>query len=137
MPQRGDQNCFRIMRIDDDAGDLPAVGKTAGLPGLTAVGRTEHALPLGDVRAHVCLARSDVENLRSRRRDRQRTDRPDGDAIEDRIPRPTGIACLPNTAVHRPKVEMQRRIARAGHRQYPAAAVRPDRPPFQGGGIRP
>ena len=84
----------------------PAVGEADRRPGLSPVPRSVHAVAVGDVRAHVGLARASVEDLRVRRRDRDRPDRGNGLRVEDRFPRATGVLAFPDSAADRPEIEM-------------------------------
>ena len=87
-------------------------------------------IALRDVGAHVGFAGADVDDVRLRRRDRDRADRADVDVIEDRLPRAAGIVGSPDAAVHRAEIETLRipRVARDG--KHASAAERADGTPF-------
>ena len=102
-------------------------------PGLSAVGGPVHAVAVGDVRAHVGLARADVEDLRVRRRDRDRSDRGDRLAVEDRLPGAAGVLALPDSAADRAEVEVVRLARHARRRDRAPAAERADHPPVHPG----
>jgi hypothetical protein len=100
-------------------------------PGLAGVCGFVYAVALGDVRTHVRLAAADVEDFRIGRRKRERADRADALAIEDRLPGTAGIAGLPHAAVDRTEIEMPRVPGDTGGGEHAAGAERPDRAPVQ------
>ena len=131
VPQRRRVDDVRIARIDQHAPDLLRVGEADMGPGLAAVGGLVHAVPLGDVGAHVGLAAPDVDHPWVGGRDGQRADRADRLRIEDRLPGAAGVAGLPHAAVDAAEVEMLRLLRHAGHRQHAPAAERAEQAPVQ------
>ncbi len=133
MPEGGDQHRVRIIRIDQDLGDLLGVRKADGGPMDAAVGGSEHADALSDVRAHVGLAGADVEHGRFGRGHGDGADGAYRRVVEDRGPGAAGVLRLPDPAVHRAEVEVQGAVGGARYGQHPPAPEGADGAPAQGG----
>src|SRR6202012_5664355 len=96
VAERRHEDHVRIPGVDQHAPDLLGVLETDARPGPAAVHRLVHAVPLGDVRAHVRLAGADVDHPRIRGCRGQRPDRADRLSIEDRLPGAAGVVSLPD-----------------------------------------
>ena len=131
MAERGCQQHVRVARIDQDLADLLGVLQPDGGPGGPAVGRAEHAFALGDIGAHVGLARADVDDVAIARGHGQGADGAHGLGVEDRGPGAARVVGAPDPAIHRPEVEPPGLVRCAGHRQHPPAAERADGAPVQ------
>src|SRR5213078_421636 len=88
----------RVRGADDDRADVVRIAQTDVDPRLATVGR------LVDAVAARFLAGAGVQNLRVRRRDRQRADRSDASLVEDRRPGLSGVAGFPDAAAGRAEV---------------------------------
>ncbi len=93
--------------------------------------RFVHAVALRDVRAHVRFAASDVDHVRVRGGDGDRADGSDRLIVEDRLPRPPGIARFPHAAIHAAEIEVLRLTRDSGDRHHATSAKRADEPPAQ------
>src|ERR1700728_1396487 len=131
MPERGDQHHVRVVRIDENAADLLGVAESDRPPAAPEVVGAEHAGSLGDVRAHVGLAGTDIDDPAIRGRDRQRADRADRRRVEDRLPGAPGVTRFPHAAVHRAEVEIVRLAGHAADGEHAPAAERADGAPVQ------
>src|ERR1019366_7390512 len=80
------------------------------------------------------LARADVEDVGIRRRDRDRADRADGLAVENRPPVRAAVGGLPHAPGDRAEVEDLRLAGDAGHGEHAPAAEGTDEAPLQGAG---
>ena len=124
VAERRDVHEVRVARIHDDAPDLPRVLEADVGPCPASVRGAVHAVAVRDVRAHVGLARTDVENARVRGRDRERADRRDGLTVEDRLPGASGVPALPHAAADRAEVEVLGLSRHARDREHAPAAER-------------
>ena len=95
---RRDVRDVRIRRMNDDASDVLRLLETDRLPGDAAVDRLVHAPARRDAVARVALTRSDVDDLRIARRDRDVADRCDRHVIPQRDERRAGVDRLPHAA---------------------------------------
>src|SRR5262249_55759926 len=131
MAESGDVDDIGVPRIDLNAPDLLAVAEPDEVPGLARVARAVHAATLSDVRAHVGLARADVDHARIRSSDREGGDRADGHVIEDGLPRAARVEALPNSSVHGSEIEVVGLVANSRSRQHAASTERSDEPPIK------
>jgi hypothetical protein len=131
MSERRDVDEIGILGMNDDAADLLRVGESDARPRLPAIDRFEHPLALRDIGAHVRLARSDVDHLRIRRRDRNRPDRTDRLRVEDGMPRAAGIHGLPHSAIHAAEVEVLRLTRDSADGEHASGAERSDEAPVK------
>ncbi len=131
MSQRRDKNFFRVFRINQNPRNLPRILQPNVRPRLPAVRGPVHPIPVGNVRAHVRLARPHVNDLWIRRRHRNRSNRRNRLRIKYRFPGAPCIVAPPNTSAHRAKIKNLRLPSYAGNRQRPPTTKRPDRPPPQ------
>jgi hypothetical protein len=106
VTERGDIDAVRVLRVHDDASDLARLLEAGPRPRAPSVERAVHPVAVGDVRPHVGLAGPDVEDARIGRRHRDRADRRDRLAVEDRLPRAPGVRRLPDAAADGAEVEM-------------------------------
>ena len=74
VPKRGDQNAVRILGVDNQLADGARIAQADVLPGLAAVNRFVNAVTMGCVAANAPFARSDVDDVRIGRRNRQAAD---------------------------------------------------------------
>ncbi len=87
------------------------------------IGRLEHADPVGVLAADIGLARADVHDVRIRGRNRDGSNRPDGNSlVRDREPCAPGIHGFPHAPTHRAHVERVRLLRVACHRVAATAA---------------
>ena len=133
VAERRDVDEVGVARIHDDPPDLPRGLETDVRPGLAPVRRAIHAVAVRDVRAHVGLARADVEDARVRGRDGDRADRRDRLAVEDRLPRAARVLGLPDAAADGAEVEVIRLPRHARDREHAPAAKRAGEPPLHAG----
>ena len=123
MAEHRDEETVRVAGIDEDRADLPAVAQAEVLPRPPAVGRFVDAVADREVRPLQSLAAADVDDVRVRRRDRERADRLRRLLVEDRRPGAAGVVGLPDAAVVDADVEE----VRACPRTPAAPTVRPPR----------
>src|SRR5262249_37241796 len=131
VPECGDIDDVRVMRVDLDAPDLLRVAQAHELPGMAAVARAVHPVTLGDVRAHVGLAGSHEDHARVRWGDREGADRAYGHGVEDRLPGAAGIESLPDSSVDRSEVEVVGLAGDARDGQHAPASERTDEAPLE------
>src|SRR5216684_6305018 len=94
-------------------------------PGSAAVSRLVHTI------AFSLLTRSDVDYLRIRRRERQRSNRSHVRIVKDWLPHAAAAGRLPDTTARRTHVIDRRASGNAGDRGYATGAMRSDRTPLQ------
>jgi hypothetical protein len=109
VAESGDVDAVGVGGIDGDLADLTGFGEADVMPGLAGVSGFEDTDAVGVLAADVGLAGADVDDVRIRGCDGDRSDRADGDAGErivgDGEP---GAACvfgLPETTADRAHVE--------------------------------
>ena len=124
VADRGDEDHVGVLRIDHDARDLAGVTEAHELPRLAGIGREVHAAPVDDVVADVALARAHPDEVRVRRRERDRPDRGRRLVVEDRVPGVAPVGGLPHAARRRADVVDLRLAGNAGDRRDSAAADR-------------
>ena len=129
MAEHGDEQPIGVARVDDDVGNLLAVAEAEMRPRLAGVGRLVDAVADRQIGAGEPFAAADVDDVRVRRRDRDRADRSGGLVVEDRRPRPPEVGRLPHPAVYRAGIEDVRLRRHAGDGFGPSAAERSDRTP--------
>jgi hypothetical protein len=96
-----------VIRIDRDLPDRgPQLQRV--LPGLAGIGRHEQAGARLHIAADVGFAAADVDDVRIRRRHRERADRIARHAIEDGLPCVAAVNALPHAALCRGQVPGQR-----------------------------
>ena len=97
MPQGGDENGIRVLRVDDDAADALRLPQAHEHPRLAAVERLIDAVSPGRTLAAVGLARPRPDDIGVRRCDGQIADRKrDSLFIEDRLPGQAVVDALKN-----------------------------------------
>ena len=74
MAKRRNQHAVGIFWIDDQLADRPRIAQADVLPGLAAVNRFVNAVTMGGVATNAPFARSDVDDVRIGRRNRQAAD---------------------------------------------------------------
>src|SRR6266571_2432198 len=100
VAERGNKHDAGIFRIDDDAANLPRIVQADVRPGLPRINGLVHPVAVGNLRAHVCFTRADVDYVRVRRRDTDGADRGDGLRVENWRPGAARVHRLPNAAAH-------------------------------------
>src|SRR6185312_769039 len=121
-----------MMRVDDDPADLAAVLQADGAPSLSGIDGFEDADAVGMLAADIGLARAHINDVRVRRRNRDRSDGADGNAlITDGKPCAAGVFCLPDAAANGTHIEGVGLAWNTGDGVRPAAAHRTHIPPFQ------
>ena len=123
MAEHRDEDAVGIARIDGDLRDLLAVAQAEVRPGLAGVGGLVDAVADGEVGALQAFAAADVDDVRVRRRDRERADRAGRLVVEDRLP---GAAVVGRSSRRRRCTRRCRRRS-AGRRRPAADLVRPPR----------
>ena len=83
VAQRGYEDNIRILRIDDHFPDRPRIMQPDIFPGLPAIDCFVNSIAMRDVAANAGLARSHVNDVWIRRRDRQASNCGDGLLIEN------------------------------------------------------
>ena len=141
MAEGGDKNAVRILGIDQDRSNLLCVAQraiplTQMLPGEARVVGLVDTVAYREIGTTQAFTTTDIDRIRIRRRDRQRSNRTGGVVIlgltiEDRIPGAAGIRRLPNPAVVRRHVEDIRLARNTGNRHGAAAAKRADHAPVK------
>ncbi len=131
MAQRANVDDVGILRIDDDAADLPRVVQADVLPGLSAVGGFVDSVARAESGANVGFAGAGIDDVGIRRRNFQCADRGDGLPIEYRLPGHAGVDRLPDAAVDRAEVKRGSVARHAGDCNGAAAAKRADQSPLQ------
>ena len=131
MTERSHQQRAGIMRVDEDATDLPRSLESDRPPGGTGIGRSIHSVAVDDVGAHVGFAAPDIHGLGIARRNRDRADRGHRLRIHDREPGAPGIRGFPDTTADRTEVSGLRIAGDAGRRERTATAKRSDRAPAE------
>ena len=127
------ENHVRIVGVYEDAPDLPTVLEPDMRPGAAGVLRFVHPVAVGNVRAHVRLARTHINHLGVRRRNRNGADGSDGLAVKDGRPHAAGVRGFPNTSAHRAKIKSVGLPGNAGGRKRPPAARGADHAPVKTG----
>ena len=84
VPHRRDVDDVRLRRVNDDARDVVRVGQAHELPGRAGVGRLEDALARVRRSRVRLLAGAHPDDVRVRRRERDRADGSGADAVGDR-----------------------------------------------------
>ncbi len=114
MPQRRYIQPVRIAGIDHDLADLPGRFEPDVCPRLAGIRRFEHADSIRVLAADVRLTGSDINNIRVRRRHRDRADRANRNAfIRDREPSVSRVLRFPHTAADGAHIERIRLIRMA------------------------
>ena len=104
-PSTATNSRFGIARVDDDLRDLLAVAQAEVRPRLAGVGGLVDAVAGREVGALQPFAAADVDDVRVRRRDRDRADRAGRLVVEDRRPGAAVVGRLPHAAVDGADVE--------------------------------
>src|SRR6185369_1660443 len=86
VPEDGDEEAVRIVRIDGDHRDLLAVAQSEVRPGFAGIGRFVHAVAGGEVGTLQAFAAADVNDVGIGRRDGDGADRAGWLFVEDRRP---------------------------------------------------
>src|SRR5205085_5624898 len=105
MPCHRGKHLVRITRINGKLRDLLAIAQAKMRPCLTGVGGLVDAVAHGEIRPVQPLTTSDIDNVRVRRRNSNRTDGPRGLLIKHRLPCLTVVIRLPNPAIAHADVE--------------------------------
>ena len=129
MAERRDEQARRILRVDDDRADLARVPQAEVVPRPAGVARAIDPVADREIGALQPFAAADVDDVRIRRRDRDRADRLRRLAVEDRRPRQPVVGALPDAAVVDADVEQVRLLRHAGRADGAPAAIRADRSP--------
>ena len=131
MPLRRHKQAIGIFRVHNDRRDLLRVPQSQMLPAPPRVDRLVNPIPNGKIWPPQALSTANINRVRIRRRDRQRSDRTSRLIVEDRIPSPAKVVRLPNSAIVRRHIKDIRlpRNSRNSHRA--SAAKRPNRTPVQ------
>src|SRR5207249_2665721 len=111
--------------------DLAPLVQAEMAPRPAAVGGLVDAVACGEVRPLEALAAADVDHVRARRSDGDRTDGAGRLIVEDRPPGPAVVLGLPDPAVDGAHVEDVGLIRDAGRGLRAPAAVRADHAPAQ------
>src|SRR5207247_6709240 len=130
----GDEDDVGVRRMDANLRDRVGVGEAGMGPRLAGVGRLVDAVARHDVAADARLARADEDDVGLRFRDGDGADRRAPDlAVGDGRPFRAAVDRLPQSAAGRAEVAFSRPPLHAGDGDRPAAAVRADAAPFEGG----
>ena len=116
MPDRRDEHDRRVSWVDRDLADVLRVVETDVRPRRAGIGRLVHAIAVSNRVAQRGFAASDVNDVRRRRSDGDRTDRRDRLRIEHRRPHPSRIDRLPHATIHGAEIELVRSPRYAGRR---------------------
>jgi hypothetical protein len=132
MAERGDEQPVRILRVDVDHRDHLRVVETEMRPGLSGVGRLVDAVADGEVRPNDAGSRTDIDDVRIRRRDAMAPIEPSAGyrraaATSSRSRRPPNAAVVEADIERRSAGSALRRARDADRRR------RPDLPPVQVG----
>ena len=122
MAEHRGEDPIRIVRIDGERRDLLAVAQAEVRPGAAGVGRSVDAVAHREVGALQPLAAADVDDVRIRRRHRDRADRLRRLVVEDGLPGAPVVVGPPDAAVADADVEDIR--MRPARRPGPACARR-------------
>jgi hypothetical protein len=126
MAERRDVDDVRILRVDNDPGDALAVLQADELELFAGVGRLVHAAAERRALAIVRFARTDVDDVRIGRGERDVADRGDHVLVEDRRPGRPVVRRLPQTAAGEAQI-VGRRVALV-HRDVVDATAHVRRP---------
>ena len=129
MAEHRDEQPAWIARIDSNLRNLLPVAKAEVRPRLSGVRGFVNPVAYRKVRTLQTFAAPDVNNVRIRRRNRDRPNRSGRLIIEDRRPGAPIIVGLPHAAVHRANVENIRLTRHSRRRSRAPASKRPDRSP--------
>ena len=132
MPERRDVCDVGVRRVYPHPRDVPRIAKPHVPPGVTAVRRAVHPVPVRDVAPDARLARTSVHHvgvgLRNRNRaDRRRPEVPVGHVL----PVCPAVRRLPHAARARPEVEDPALHGMPCHRHHTTAPEGPNTPPVQ------
>src|SRR5262249_41069394 len=118
MPERGDKQAIRVLRIDRDLRNLLGVAKPEMRPRRSGVSGFVHAVADREVGPGQASPAADINDFRIARRDRDPADRSGRLVVEDRRPRAARVRRLPDAAVAHADVERVRlaRVSRGGLR---------------------
>ena len=129
MAGHGDKEPVGVPGVDREVGDLLAVAQAKVRPGLPRVGGLVDAVSNREVGTAESLTAADVDHVRIRGRDGDRSDRAGRLIVEDRLPGAAGIRRLPHPAVADADVERVRLRRHADRGLGAPAAERADAPP--------
>ena len=99
-------------------------------PRHACIGRLVDSIADGEIRPMQTFAAANINNVRIRRRNRDRANRSCRLLIKQRLPRAAIVGRLPHSTVHCADVENIRLAGNAAHRARPPAAKRPDIAPL-------
>ena len=125
VPCRRDEYDVRIVGVDDDPPDPPALGESRVRPALAAIRRAVHAVADRDVRANERLAGTHPHDVGVGRRHSERPDRLGLLVIEDRPPRVATVLALEDPTGRRSDV-VHIRVARLSCNRAHPISDRPD-----------
>ena len=129
MSQHRHENAIRIVGVHQDPRYLLAVAQSQVLPRLSSVRRFVNSVADRKVRPLQSFAASHINDVRIRRRHRDRAHRLCRLAVENRIPRLAVVGALPHSAIHLRHVKQVGLAghSRRGHRS--SATEGPNAPP--------
>ena len=131
MPQHRRKQSIRIRRINHHRRNLLAIAQTKMRPGFSSIARFINSISHRKVRPLQSLPASHINNVRIRRRHRNRPNRLRRLRIKNRRPSPPIIIRFPNPAIHCPDIKQIRRARNASHSPSPPPAKWPNRTPSQ------
>src|SRR6267378_750180 len=130
VAHRRNQDDIRIVWIDQDSSYMSRVFQSGVLPVLSAVKRLVNSLSIAAVGKNRIHARSNVNDVRTRRRQRHRSNRSDRLLVENWLPHRPSVRRFPHAPAIRRKI-IDRRIPRhARHGVHFSGAKWPNHPPF-------
>ena len=131
MPDRGDEDNVRVIRVHDERADMAGVFQSDVVPIAPAVDGFIDAIAVGDVAAQAGLAGARVDGVMIARRDGERSDRGSGVLlVEQRLPIGAAICRFPDSTSHATEVIGVRLARYSLDRDRPAAAMRSDLAPL-------
>ncbi len=133
VPHRGRIHDVRVARIDDDLSDRVRVPQTGVAPGLAGIGRLVDTVARNKRVADIRLARTGINDIRVRRRDRQRANAIGSVELAVRNVRPgEAVVCrAPYAAVDTAEIERKRRAGHGIDRNRASPDSRTDVAPVQ------
>ena len=129
----GDEEAFRIVRIDDDAGDLLRVAEAEMRPGLSRVGRFVHAVANSEVGTLQAFAAADINNVGIAGRNGDGADGAGGLVVENRVPSIAEVVGFPDATIDLRHIEDAGLLVDTGDGHGAAAAERSDAAPAKVG----
>ena len=104
MAQRGHIHDVWIPGVDNQFSNGARIPQANVFPRLATIERFVNPISVGDVATDACLSRTDVDDVRLRRRHRQAADAPDCFFIKERGPSHGAVGRLPYSAARRAEV---------------------------------